>query len=146
MNSVVNSSATLHRAIVSVGSNIEPAKNIAEARQILADETCLLATADIIETTPVGYQHQPDFLNTAYLIETELEREAFNTYLKAVEDRLGRVRGPIKSGPRTIDLDLVVWDGELLTDDYYCYQYVSVPVDQLAFAWDIAVHSPTDTP
>lgn len=146
MRSVVNSSATLHRAIVSVGSNIEPAKHIAEARQILADETCLLAAADIIETAPVGYQHQPDFLNTAYLIETELEREAFNTYLKAVEDRLGRVRGPIKSGPRAIDLDLVVWDGDLLTDDYYHHQYVSVPVDQLAFAWDIELHSPTDAP
>ena len=131
---------------MSVGSNIDPAKHIERARQILADETCLLAAADIIETAPVGYQDQPDFLNTAYLVETELGREAFNAYLKSVEDRLGRVRGPIKSGPRTIDLDLVVWDGNLLTEDYHCFRYVSDPVDEIAAAWSIDVHSPTDTP
>ncbi|WP_461521542.1 2-amino-4-hydroxy-6-hydroxymethyldihydropteridine diphosphokinase [Porticoccus sp.] len=141
---MTSSPSRLHRAIVSVGSNIEPAKHVALARQILADETHLLAAADIIETAPVGYQHQPDFLNTAYLIETELERDIFNAYLKSVEDRLGRVRGEIKSGPRTIDLDLVVWDGGLLTEDYYRYQYVSIPVDQVASAWNIEIYSPID--
>ncbi|WP_461481740.1 2-amino-4-hydroxy-6-hydroxymethyldihydropteridine diphosphokinase [Porticoccus sp.] len=135
----------LHRAIVSVGSNIEPASHLARAKELLEAETSLLAVADTIETEPVGYRHQPDFLNTAYLIETTLERDAFNAYLKSVEDRLGRVRGPIKSGPRTIDLDLVVWDGVLLTEDYRRYQYVSVPVDQLAETWEIEVHSPADS-
>ena len=44
---------------------------------------------------------------------------------------MGRERGPIKAGPRTIDLDIVIWNGCLLTDDYYSYDYVSIPVNQV---------------
>lgn len=130
-----------HQAIISVGSNIDPHQNIEQARQILSAEMRLLAVSDILETEPVGYQNQPNFLNTAYLVETSLERDSFNTYLKAVEDRLGRVRGPIKSGPRTIDLDLIAWDGELLGDDYFRYQYVSDPVDQIVQSSGIHLQS-----
>ena len=73
-----------------------------------------------------------------------MDRESFNCYLKSVEDRLGRVRGAIKSGPRTIDLDLVAWDGELLTTDYYQYEYVSVPVNQIVQNAGLALYSPDD--
>ncbi|MEZ5529082.1 MAG: 2-amino-4-hydroxy-6-hydroxymethyldihydropteridine diphosphokinase [Porticoccaceae bacterium] len=129
-----------HRVIISVGSNIDPERHIAAAREILATDARLLVAADIIETTPVGYPHQPDFLNTAYLIETDLNPADFKVYLKSVEDRLGRVRGPIKSGPRTIDLDMIAWDGQLLTDDYLHFDYVSIPVDQVALEGGISLH------
>ncbi|WP_438951929.1 2-amino-4-hydroxy-6-hydroxymethyldihydropteridine diphosphokinase [Porticoccus sp.] len=121
----------LHRVIISVGSNIEAAKNIARCHEILAAETILLASAKVIQTSPVGYQFQPDFLNTAYLIETPLEKLSFNRYLKAVEERMGRLKGPIKSGPRAIDLDIVIWDDLILTDDFYCHDYVRLPVQEL---------------
>lgn len=132
----------LHRGIISVGSNIEADRNIAHCYEILAAETTLLAAADVIQTSPVGYQFQPDFLNTAYLVETFLEREPFNRYLKSVEDRMGRLKGPIKSGPRTIDLDIVIWDGVVLTDDFYCHDYVRVPVQELLDAFSMIVYSP----
>ena len=135
---------TLHQAIISGGSNIEPHEHLRQAEEILAKETLLVASSDIIETAPVGFQYQPDFLNTAYLVETPLDRESFNRYLKSVEDRLGRVRGAIKSGPRTIDLDLVAWDGELLTSDYFHYEYVSVPVNQIVASTGVQLHSPND--
>lgn len=132
----------LHRVIISVGSNIEAARNIARCYEILAGETSLLAAADVIQTSPVGYQFQPDFLNTAYLIETPLERVPFNRYLKAVEERMGRLKGPIKSGPRTIDLDIIIWDGVILTDDFYCHDYVRVPVQALLDTCAMVIHRP----
>jgi len=141
---VTEASESLHQAIISGGSNIDPHEHLRQAREILAEETRLLASADVIETAPVGFQYQPDFLNTAYLVETAMDRESFNYYLKSVEDRLGRVRGAIKSGPRTIDLDLVAWDGELLTTDYYQYEYVSVPVNQIVQNAGLALYSPDD--
>jgi len=125
----------LHQVIISVGSNIDPHENISKSQVILSSETNYVARfvdcADVIETDPVGYKEQPNFLNTAYLIETTLEFDRFNGYLKTVEDRMGRLRGPIKAGPRTIDLDIIVWDGELLEPDYHQFEYVSVPVDQI---------------
>ncbi|MEH6469509.1 MAG: 2-amino-4-hydroxy-6-hydroxymethyldihydropteridine diphosphokinase, partial [Porticoccus sp.] len=72
----------LHQVVVSVGSNIDPQKNIRLSHEVLDNETRLLAVADIIKTTPVGYTQQPDFLNTAYLIETNLEYDDFNAFLK----------------------------------------------------------------
>ena len=120
-----------HVVIISVGSNISPIENLSRSQAILESEAQLIAVADVIETTPVGYAQQPNFLNTAYLIKTDLDYDDLNRYLKSVEDRLGRERGPIKSGPRTIDLDIVIWDGEVLTNDYHQQEYVYIPVNQL---------------
>lgn len=130
----------LVQTILSVGSNINPAQNIAAAQQLLAEQYSLLGVSDVIETSPVGYQAQPNFLNAAILLETSESQQHFNQQLKRVEDRLGRVRGEIKSGPRTMDLDIIVWDGLILTDDYRRYDYVSTPVNQLVQALGLTIH------
>lgn len=121
----------LHECLISLGSNIDPEHYFAQALAILSHECQLLARSAAIRTTPVGYQQQPDFLNAALLVSTSLEREAFRAYLKEVEDRLGRVRGAIKSGPRTMDLDMVAWNGVVIDEGYYQYDYVKVPVDEV---------------
>lgn len=123
--------ATLHECLISLGSNIDPDHYFDQALIIISHECDLLARSEAIRTTPVGYQQQPDFLNAALLVSTPLEREAFRAYLKDVEDRLGRVRGAIKSGPRTMDLDMVAWDGEVVDEGYYQHDYVKMPVDEV---------------
>lgn len=134
---------TRHVCVVSVGSNIDPQRNVRRTRDILAAEIDLWGESALIWTAPVGFQDQPDFLNGAYLITTPLDRAAFKEYLCGVEDRLGRVRGPIKSGPRTIDLDIIIWDGEVVHDDYFSREYVSVPVDELIARYDVLVKRDT---
>ena len=84
-----------------------------------------------MRTAPVGFQQQPDFLNAALVVRTTLELGDFKAYLKEVEHRLGRVRGPIKSGPRTMDLDIVAWDGEVVDDGYFYHDYVRGPVHEV---------------
>ena len=127
--------ANCHRAYISVGSNIEPEKHIAQAREMLAAEENLIQVATAIKTAPDGYQDQPDFLNTAFLVATALDLEAFNAYLKRLEIRLGRIKGAIKSGPRVIDLDIIIWDGVVVHDDYPEKSYVSTAIDELLPAW-----------
>jgi 2-amino-4-hydroxy-6-hydroxymethyldihydropteridine diphosphokinase len=126
-----NTGSAVHTALISVGSNIEPARHIERARAIVAAEQRLLDESRVIQTRPQGYLDQPDFLNGAWLVETTLARDAFKAYLKAVEARLGRKRGPIKAGPRVIDLDLIGWDGRVVHDDYPSKSYVAGPVDEL---------------
>lgn len=123
--------AGLHECFISLGSNIDPNYYFAQALEIIGRECVLLARSKAIRTAPVGYQQQPDFLNAALLVSTPLEREAFRDYLKGVEDRLGRERGAIKSGPRTMDLDIVAWDGEIVDDGYFKHCYVKKPVDEV---------------
>lgn len=123
--------AALHECFISLGSNIDPDYYFAQALEIISRECVLLARSAAIRTAPVGYQQQPDFLNAALLVSTPLEREAFRAYLKGVEDRLGRVRGAIKSGPRTMDLDIVAWDGQVVDNGYYQHDYVKKPIDEV---------------
>lgn len=122
----------LHLAIVSVGSNIDPEQNLQSSRNILKSEVVFLGEATVIKTKPDGYQDQPDFYNGAYLLGTEMSYDEFNRYLKGIEARLGRVKGPIKSGPRCIDLDIIIWDGEVVHSDYVQNKYYVInPVNEL---------------
>ncbi|WP_346796725.1 2-amino-4-hydroxy-6-hydroxymethyldihydropteridine diphosphokinase [Halomonas sp. Bachu 37] len=123
-----------HECLISVGSNIEPQRHVTQATRILSEECELICASRLIRTTPVGLQEQPDFINAAFLVRTTLDHAAFRCYLKEVEDRLGRVRGPIKSGPRTMDLDIIAWDGNVVDDGYYRHAYVREPVDEVLLA------------
>ncbi|MDP4557759.1 2-amino-4-hydroxy-6-hydroxymethyldihydropteridine diphosphokinase [Halomonas meridiana] len=127
-------STRYHECVISVGSNIEPEHHFAQALEILSSECELVARSEAVRTAPVGFQQQPDFLNAALVVRTTLERDAFKAYLKEVEHRLGRVRGPIKSGPRTMDLDIVAWDGDVVDDGYFQHDYVRGPVDDVLAA------------
>lgn len=109
-------------AIVALGSNIEPrAERLAAARAALAalPHTRLVKASSVRETDPVDV---PDefrarrFLNQVAVCETALEARDFLHRLQAIEAAQGRVRGPVRNAPRTIDLDLIAF-GDLVLDD-----------------------------
>lgn len=106
-------------AIIGIGSNIEPRKNIRQAIEILSSEQHLLAVSSCITTKPIGFKYQPDFLNASVAVSTSLTFNNFRDYLKSVEKRLGRVRTSNKNGPRTIDLDIIVWNRGIIDKDYF---------------------------
>jgi dihydroneopterin aldolase/2-amino-4-hydroxy-6-hydroxymethyldihydropteridine diphosphokinase len=106
---------TVNRAFISLGSNIDPEHNLQGAVQRLANRTRLLAVSRVYQTKPVGKTDQPDFLNAAVLVETELTaRELKSQVLGAIEAELGRVRTEDKNAPRTIDLDISLFNDEIL--------------------------------
>jgi 2-amino-4-hydroxy-6-hydroxymethyldihydropteridine diphosphokinase len=109
----------MNTAVISAGSNINPEANLKQARQILANELHVMASAQTLTTKPIGFADQPDFINTAFLILTNLEQAPLAAYLKSVEARLGRVHTPNKFGPRTIDLDIAVFNGKVIDNDVY---------------------------
>ena len=104
------------RAVVSLGSNL--GNRAALLRRAIAmlsrmPQTRLLDSSSIAETDPVDVPRKfaaMRFLNQAALFETELSPIAFSRAMHAIEDKLGRVRG-VRNGPRTIDLDLVMFEG-----------------------------------
>ena len=104
------------RAIVSLGSNIEPrGEYLARAVSMLAEmpETRLRQSSDVEETSPVDvpaeFRHMK-FLNQLAIFDTGLEVHEFSNRMHSIEDALGRVR-TVRNGPRTIDIDLVDFDG-----------------------------------
>ena len=120
-----------HECIIGIGSNIDPEKNIAAALFFLRQEQEFVSVSSLIKTAPIGIPDQPDFLNGAAKVFTELKLTDFTSYLKEVEDRLKRNRTAPKSGPRTIDLDIVIWDGEIIDQDYFNRDFLKTAVDEI---------------
>lgn len=104
------------RAIVSLGSNIAPREDylrrgIEELSALPG--TRLVKASSVIETEPVDVPAEfadLRFLNQVAVFETTLDPFDFSCRMHAAEDRLGRVR-TVRNGPRTIDLDLIDFDG-----------------------------------
>jgi len=115
-------------AVVSVGSNIDAERSVARAKELLSAEQKILAQSAFVKTSPIGFSDQADFLNGAFLVSTGLSIDKFKDYLRDLEDRLGRVRTENKFGPRTIDLDIVVWNGKIVNDDFYERDFVKKAV------------------
>ncbi len=109
------------RAIVSLGSNIEPrVEYLSRAVDALSSmpSTKLVAASRVVETEPVGvppeFAHMK-FMNQVAVFETALSAREFSERMHAVEDSLGRIR-TVRNGPRTIDIDLVDFGG-MVSDD-----------------------------
>ena len=109
------------RAIVSLGSNIEPrVEYLSRAVDALAafPETKLVAASGAIETEPVDVPPEfaaMKFMNQVAVFETALSAREFSRRMHEVEDSLGR-RRTVRNGPRTIDIDLVDFGG-MVSDD-----------------------------
>jgi len=106
------------RAFVGLGANLGDREGtIAEATRLLAGSTGtrVVAVSPLRETEPVGVFDQPRFLNGAALVETDLGPRELLDALLAIEQTLGRVRDR-RWGPRTIDLDLLVY-GDVQLDE-----------------------------
>ena len=114
----------MNTAVVGVGSNLNAAQNIARAKEALSREHRLNKESVFVKTSPIGFSDQPDFMNGAFLVTTELSIDAFKDYLSGLETRLGRVRTENKYGPRTIDLDIVGWNGKIVNKDFYERDFV----------------------
>jgi 2-amino-4-hydroxy-6-hydroxymethyldihydropteridine diphosphokinase len=102
------------RAYVGLGANLGPRQvTLLRAVDLLAaaDGVEVVAVSQLRETEPVGVVEQPPFLNGAVAIETSLTARELLDVLLETERELGRVRGE-RWGPRTVDLDLLVYGAE----------------------------------
>ncbi len=105
-------------AVVALGGNIDgPEAHVTRAFGELArlPQTSVLVRSSLYRTAPVGYTDQPAFINACALLETALAPRALLEGLLAIERAHGRVRD-IPNGPRTLDLDIVLF-GEQLVDE-----------------------------
>jgi 2-amino-4-hydroxy-6-hydroxymethyldihydropteridine diphosphokinase len=107
------------RAFIGLGSNLgNRGELILRAVGLLQADPDLdvLALSTIRETDPVGIEDQPRFLNGAVAVETSLSAGELLDRLLAIERRLGRTREGPPGGPRTIDLDLLLYGEEVLDE------------------------------
>ena len=107
------------RAYVGLGANLgdrERTLRLAVERMDDVEGIRVLEVSSLRETDPVGVVEQPRFLNGAVALDTELPPRLLLEALLDVERGLGRVRDGVRWGPRTVDLDLLVY-GDLEVDE-----------------------------
>jgi len=107
------------RAYVGLGANLGDREAMLRAAlEQLAVEPGVevVAVSSFRDTAPVGIENQPRFLNAAAAVETELSPRDLLDRLLSVEGRLGRTREGPRFGPRTIDLDLLLYGDEVIDE------------------------------
>ena len=120
-----------HEVVIGLGSNIDPEANLEQAVQELESRFKVSKRSQWTRTKPIGIQDQPDFYNGALLMETELEQQSLKKELKRIEDVLGRDRSLPKFGPRTIDLDILIWNKKVVDEDYYERDFLRKGVEEI---------------
>ena len=120
-----------HEVVIGLGSNIDPEANLEQAVQELKSRFKVSKRSQWTRTKPIGIQDQPDFYNGALLMETELEQQSLKKELKRIEDLLGRDRSLPKFGPRTIDLDILIWNKKVVDEDYYERDFLRKGVEEI---------------
>lgn len=109
-----------HRAYIGVGSNIAPMDNIPEALARLAACTHIVAVSTFFRTQPIGpddsaLPKSPGFLNGVVQIATDLTPHALKEeVLRPIEVKMGRVRLGDRYAPRPIDLDILLYDSDII--------------------------------
>ena len=107
------------RVYIGLGSNLgDREATIRRALELLAadGEIDVDVVSSLRETDPVGYENQPRFLNGAARLRTDLPPRRLLERLQAVEQLLGRDRSGPRFGPRTIDLDLLLYGDERIDE------------------------------
>jgi 2-amino-4-hydroxy-6-hydroxymethyldihydropteridine diphosphokinase len=100
--------------ILGLGSNLgDRADIIAQAIGLLGKlpETDVLAISEAVDSDPVGYTDQPNFLNLCLLISCKLNPDELLIRTLEIERHLGRERTSNRNGPRTLDIDLLFYEG-----------------------------------
>ncbi|PHM49648.1 2-amino-4-hydroxy-6-hydroxymethyldihydropteridine diphosphokinase [Xenorhabdus miraniensis] len=108
------------RVYIAIGSNLaDPLQQVDNALAALKNipDTTFVVRSSFYRTKPMGPQDQPDYLNLAVALETQLPPETLLDHTQAIELAQGRVRKNERWGPRTLDLDIMLFGDHIINTE-----------------------------
>ena len=114
----------INHAVIGLGSNINPQENIAKAKELLGEKFFIKGESSFVKTKPIGRSDLNDFINGAILVETHLDLYELRAFLKHLEAELGREKSKDPFSSRAIDLDIIVYNGKVLDEDFYQREFL----------------------
>ena len=120
-----------HLAYLSLGSNIEPQSNLIKALQLLKNHGTIQKISRAWESKSFGAPG-PNYLNACMLLATPFDKNALKEQaLLPIERSLGRRREENRFAPRTMDIDIVLFDNQSGDDKYWEQAFVVVPLSEI---------------
>ncbi len=120
-----------HQVCLLLGSNIQPERNLPIAVDLLQNRLTILRVSSVWETRAVG-SIGPNFLNAAILAQTRLNQNTLKLkVLTPLEAQMGRLRSADKNAARPIDLDIILFDRQLLDPTFWQFAHRTVPVSEI---------------
>ncbi|AMA64805.1 2-amino-4-hydroxy-6- hydroxymethyldihydropteridine pyrophosphokinase [Candidatus Arsenophonus lipoptenae] len=107
----------MNRAYISIGSNLNnPLQQVKNAIKKLEElpKTKLIIVSSFYRSKPMGSKKQPDYLNTVVALDTKLSPEILLKYIQYIEFIHGRTRKIDRWGPRTLDLDIMLYGQQII--------------------------------
>ena len=92
-----------------LGSNIDPRQNLGKTLEEIQKASRVIALSHVYETSPVGYAKQAPFWNLALAMKDPRSPETLRKWIAGLEKKAGRRHGSNAFGPRTLDVDLLLW-------------------------------------
>jgi 2-amino-4-hydroxy-6-hydroxymethyldihydropteridine diphosphokinase len=121
----------LHDAYLNIGSNIEPEYHLQEAIRLLNEQGQVEAISNAWQSHAFG-SNGPDFLNACVLFLTHMTPDRLKErVIRPIEAQLGRVRSANKFAPRTIDIDIILFDDEPFGEEFWSNAFIVVPLADL---------------
>jgi 2-amino-4-hydroxy-6-hydroxymethyldihydropteridine diphosphokinase len=122
---------SIHTAVLSLGSNIDPKTHLKKALRLLQTAGQICEVSSVWETEAMG-SNGPNFLNAVVVFQSPYSRFGLkDLVLHPIEDQLGRVRSTDKNAPRPIDLDIIVFDDEVVDKELWRRLYIARPLAEL---------------
>jgi 2-amino-4-hydroxy-6-hydroxymethyldihydropteridine diphosphokinase len=120
-----------HLAYLNLGSNIQPETNLLKAVRLLFEYGAVLKVSNAWESKSVG-AIGPNYLNACVLFGTALMQvELKEQVIRPIEALSGRKRSKNKNAPRTLDIDLVLFDDKPYNNKFWEYAFVVIPLAEI---------------
>jgi 2-amino-4-hydroxy-6-hydroxymethyldihydropteridine diphosphokinase len=121
----------LHQVCLHLGSNIEPEQNLPQAINLLEEKLPILQHSSVWESASVDCCY-PNYLNMALVVSTQMDaKELKEKLLRPLEAHMGRVRTEDKNASRQIDVDIILFDGELQDPSLWQHAHLAIPVAEI---------------
>ncbi|MCL5428689.1 MAG: 2-amino-4-hydroxy-6-hydroxymethyldihydropteridine diphosphokinase [Chloroflexi bacterium] len=128
MNASAQTESAKHIAYIGLGSNIEPESNLPKALAALSEQVKILKISSAWHVAALGAAG-PDFLNAVIRLETGYSADQLKAQvLRPIEVKLGRIRSGNKNAPRTMDLDILIFDDKIIDPHIWDYAHLAVPL------------------
>lgn len=121
----------MHRAYLNLGSNIQAETNLVKAVQLLQDYGEVQDISNAWESEAIGMDG-PNYLNACLLFESPIaQNQLKETVIHPIESQLGRIRSENKYTPRTIDIDIILFNEKPYNSKFWNFAFVIVPLAEI---------------